>query len=341
MSETPPPRATIDDVAREAGVSTATVSRALRNHPYVAESTKRKVLSAVERLQYVANSNASRLASGQSRTVGLIAPLLTSWYTSEVVVGVEEVLAHARYDLLIGTANPTARERIFRGDARFHQRIDGVILVDVFCSEAGAQQLAALDTPVVVLGEQLQSVTSVSVDNNRGARLAAKHLIDLGHRRIALVGGHAHVEVAHNVPMEREAGFRAALEAAGVRLPAQYVDDADFTIEGGRRSMERMLALPKPPTAVFFMSDEMAFGALWALRDAGLQVGRDISVVGFDDHPVSESMGLTTVRQSVRDIGRLGARLMLDALEGFGTVQHHPVELELVTRATTGTPPAR
>ncbi|TPW09660.1 MAG: LacI family transcriptional regulator, partial [Acidimicrobiaceae bacterium] len=131
---------TIDDVAREAGVSTATVSRALRNHPYVAETTRQRVLTAVERLQYVANSNASRLASGQSRTIGLLAPLLTSWYTSEVVAGVEEVLAQARYDLLIGTANPLARERMFRGDARFHQRIDGVILVDVFCSEHGATQ---------------------------------------------------------------------------------------------------------------------------------------------------------------------------------------------------------
>lgn len=338
MSETPLSRATIDDVAREAGVSTATVSRALRNHPYVADSTKRKVLSAVERLQYVANSNASRLASGQSRTVGLIAPLLTSWYTSEVVVGVEEVLANARYDLLIGTANPTARERIFKGDARFHQRIDGVILVDVFCTEARARQLAALDTPVIVLGEQLQSVTSVAIDNNRGGRLAAKHLVDLGHRRIALVGGHAHVDVAHNVPMDRDAGFRAVLDAAGLRLPANYVHDADFTIDGGRRAMALMLALPKPPTAVFCMSDEMAFGALWALREAGLQPGRDISVVGFDDHPVAESVGLTTVRQSVRDIGRLGARLMLDALDGFGTTQHHPVDLTLVARASSGPP---
>lgn len=338
MSDTPLSRATIDDVAREAGVSTATVSRALRNHPYVAESTKRKVLSVVDRLQYVANSNASRLASGQSRTVGLIAPLLTSWYTSEVVVGVEEVLAQARYDLLIGTANPTARERIFNGDARFHQRIDGVILVDVFCSESGAEQLAALDTPVIVLGEQLHAVTSVSVDNNRGARLAARHLIGLGHRRMALVSGHSHVDVARNVPMERESGFRAALDAAGLRLPQEYLCDGDFTIEGGRRAMLQLLALPKPPTAVFLMSDEMAFGAMWAVREAGLVVGRDVSVVGFDDHPVSESLGLTTVRQSVRDIGRLGARLMLEALEGFGEARHHPVDLVLIERSST-TPP--
>jgi DNA-binding LacI/PurR family transcriptional regulator len=332
------PRATIDDVAREAGVSTATVSRALRHHPYVAESTRQRVMSAVERLQYVANANAARLASGQSRTVGLVAPMLTSWYTSELMVGVEEVLTHARFDLLIGTANSAARERMFRGDARFQQRVDGVILVDVFCGEDAARHLADLDTPMVVLGEQLGALTSVSIDNTRGARLAARHLIELGHRRIALVGGHTNLDVAKNVPTERTAGFRSTLEAAGIRVPDQYFQDGDFTISGGRAAMQRLLRLSKPPTAVFFLSDEMAFGALQAIRDAGMQIGSDISVVGFDDHPVAEAIGLTTVRQPVRDIGRLGARLMLDALDGFGTVRHHPVEVELVQRISTGRP---
>ncbi len=329
--------ATIDDVAREAGVSTATVSRALRNHPYVAASTRLRVEQAVERLKYVANSNASRLASGHTRTIGLLAPLLTSWYTSEVVAGVEEVFAQARYDLLIGTANPLARERMFRGDARFHQRIDGVLLVDVFCSETGATALAALETPVVVLGEQLQSVTSVAVDNALGARMAADHLLALGHRRLALVGGHAHLEVAHNVPTERNDGFNAALVDAGLPpLGADYTENGDFTIVGGFDSMRTLLALPDPPTGVFFLSDEMAFGAMQALREAGLRLAHDISVIGFDDHPASEAFGLSTIRQPVRDIGRLGARLLLDHLGGFGEIRHHPVELSLVERMSTG-----
>jgi len=332
-------RATIDDVARAAGVSTATVSRALRNQAYVAESTRQRVQQAAQDLLYVVNSNAARLASGQTRTVGLLAPLLTSWYTSEVVAGVEEVFAQARYDLLIGTANPLARERIFRGDARFQQRTDGVILVDVFCSEDGARQLAGLETPVIVLGERLKSVTSVAVDNARGARMAARHLIDLGHRRIGMVGGHAHLDVVHNVPTERAAGFSAALEAAGLRLPQQMIMDGDFTIEGGRQAMHALMGRTKPPTAVWLMSDEMAFGAIQALRELGLTAGRDVSVIGFDDHPASNAFGLTTIRQPVRDIGRLGARLMLDQLEGFGTVMHHPVELTLVNRITCGPPP--
>ncbi len=334
------PRATIDDVARAAGVSTATVSRALRNHAHVAEPTRRKVLQAAEQLLYVANSNAAALASGQTRTVGLLAPLLTSWYTSEVVAGVEEVFAQARYDLLIGTANPLARERIFRGDARFHQRIDGIILVDVFCADAGATQLAALDTPVVVLGERLSAVTSISVDNRRGARMAARHLIELGHRRIGLVGGHAHLDVVHNVPTERADGFRSALTSAGLHLPAQMIVDGDFSIEGGRQAIHTLMSRPKPPTAVWLMSDEMCFGALKALRELNLVAGRDVSIIGFDDHPASDAFGLTTIRQPVRDSGRLGARLMLDQLEGFGSLMHHPIELTLVERLSTGPPPA-
>lgn len=333
-------RATIDDVARAAGVSTATVSRALRNHQYVAESTRRKVLQAAEQLMYVANSNAAALASGQTRTVGLLAPLLTSWYSSEVVAGVEEVFTQARYDLLIGTANPLARERIFRGDARFQQRIDGIILVDVFCADAGAAQLAALDIPVVVLGERLSSVTSISVDNKSGARMAARHLIELGHRRIGLVGGHAHLDVVHNVPTERADGFRSALVAAGRNLPAHMVIDGDFTIEGGRQAIHTLMGLSKPPTGVWLMSDEMGFGALKALRELNLVAGRDVSIIGFDDHPASDAFGLTTIRQPVRDSGRLGARLMLDQLEGFGSLMHHPIELSLIERLTTGPPPA-
>lgn len=121
-------------------------------------------------------------------------------------------------------------------------------------------------------------------------------------------------------------------------MPKQYVETGDFTIEGGRAAMHALLQRPKPPTGVFLMSDEMAFGAMQALREDGRQVGRDVSLIGFDDHPVSEAVGLTTVRQPVRDIGRLGARLMLDDLDGFGGLMHHPMELTLVERFTCGPP---
>jgi DNA-binding LacI/PurR family transcriptional regulator len=245
------------------------------------------------------------------------------------------VFEHAGYDLLIGTAHPMARSRLFRGDAPFLQRVDGAILVDVFCAEEGARQLANMGHPVVVLGERLEAVVSVSVDNRRGGRMAARHLLDLGHRRIALVGGHDQRDCAHSVPTERAEGFSAALAAAGLKLSSQYCDEGGFTVRGGYEAMHRLLGLSRPPTAVFFMSDEMAFGGIQALRDRHLVAGQDVAIVGFDDHPVSGAFGLTTVRQPVRDIGRLGARLLLDQLDGFGQLMHHPVELDLIEREST------
>jgi DNA-binding LacI/PurR family transcriptional regulator len=334
---TPGP-ATIDDVAREAGVSTATVSRALRDHPYVAEGTRAKVREAAARLHYIANPNAARLASGTANTVALLAPVLTSWYTAEVVAGVEDVLAEHGYDLLIATADPADRARLLAGETRFRQRVDGLLLVDVMCREEGAARLARLDLPIVVLGEELQAVTSVSVDNITGAALAAAHLVQLRHRRIAMIGGTSYAVNARDVPNDRSAGFRSALVSAGLPLRDEFVVDGGFSIEGGYRAALSLLARHERPTAIFAMSDEMAFGVLQALRELGLTAGHDLSVIGFDDHTVSAAMGLTTVRQPVRAIGRTGALALLEQLEGLNDVIHHPMPLQLVQRASTGAP---
>jgi DNA-binding LacI/PurR family transcriptional regulator len=330
--------ATIDDVAKAAGVSTATVSRALHDHPYVAEATRQRVIDAATRLRYVANPNASRLASGATSTVGLLAPVLTSWYTSEVVAGVEEVCAEHGYDLLIATSDPAARDRMLAGETRFRQRVDGIVLVDVMCRESGAERLAQIDVPVVVLGEALSAVDSVSVDNVAGAAIAAQHLLDLGHRCIGVIGGRSYAEDEHDVPNDRRAGFRDTLQGADVPLPAEAITDGEFTIDGGRRAMHQLLDLPEPPTGVFAMSDEMGFGALQALRERGLQPGVDVTLVGFDGHPVAEAVGLTTVHQPVRDIGRTGARMLLHLLQGESRSGHHRMPVELVRRASSHVP---
>ncbi len=328
--------ATIDDVAKAAGVSTATVSRALNHHPYVAEATRQRVIDAAIRLRYVANPNASRLASGATSTVGLLAPVLTSWYTSEVAAGVEEVCAECGYDLLIATSDPAARDRMLAGETRFRQRVDGIILVDVMCRESGAEQLAQIGVPVVVLGEALDAVDSVSVDNVAGAALAAQHLLDLGHRRIGVIGGRSYAENEHDVPNDRSAGFHGRLAEHGVVLPPHRVVDGEFTIDGGRRAMHQLLDLVDPPSGVFAMSDEMGFGALQALRERGLQPGEHLAVVGFDGHPVAEAVGLTTVHQPVRDIGRTGARMLLEMLGGNGRSGHRRMPLTLVRRTSSG-----
>jgi DNA-binding LacI/PurR family transcriptional regulator len=227
---------------------------------------------------------------------------------------------------------------MLNGETRFKQRVDGVILVDVMCREAGAERLAQIDVPVVVLGEALHAVDSVAVDNIAGASLAAQHLLQLGHRHIAVVGGVSYAEDVHDVPNSRAAGFRSTLGVAGVRLRDEYMADGGFTIEGGRVAGHALLDLPEPPTAIFAMSDEMAFGVLKALRERHLVAGDDVSVIGFDDHPVSDAVGLTTVRQPVRSIGRTGARVLLDLLHGAARSRHHHIPLTLVERSSTGVP---
>ena len=341
MSHPPFPssRATIDDVARRAGVSTATVSRALRGHPNVTEPTRRRVRDAAEALRYVANPNASRLASGRSGTVGALAPILTSWYTSQILAGVEDVLAEDHFDLLIGTATSTVRARVLGGDAAFRQRVDGLLLVDVFCTETGARRLVEQGMPTVVLGERLHSVTSISVDNRRGATLAAEHLCALGHHRIALVSGQADPMIDASVPAQRRDGFRDALARRGRELPAHYCVDGGFTIDGGRDAAHQLLALPEPPTAVFCMSDEMAFGVLQAAGERGVGVPDRLSVVGFDDHDVGGAFGLTTVRQPVRSMGRTAAHLLLAQTRGDEPPSYHEAPVDLVERASTGPAP--
>ena len=180
------PEGPIVDVAQRAGVSAATVSRALRNQQYVAEATRDRVLAAAQALHYVADTNASRLASGRSHTVGL-APILTSWYTSEIIVGVEEVLAEVGLDLLISTQGLPHKGNQFALASAFHQRVDGVILVDAFVHESGARELVKSSTPAVALGERLEAVPSVCIDNHLGGELGTRHLLELGHRRIALM----------------------------------------------------------------------------------------------------------------------------------------------------------
>jgi DNA-binding LacI/PurR family transcriptional regulator len=331
-------QASIVDVAARAGVSVATVSRALRDHPHVADATRKRVHDAARALQYVADTNASRLASGRSNTIGLLAPILTSWYTSEVIAGVEEVLQDAELDLLISTrpGSPDAR-RVFGPDGAFRQRVDGMILVDMFVGSAGADELLKAAAPAVVLGESLHQLTSLSIDNRLGAEMATRHLLELGHRRIALIGGVITPGSQSNVPPDRTAGYHAALAAQKIRRERALQVDGMFTIEGGRRAARQLLQSAQPPTAIFCMSDEMAFGVMQTARELGLSVPGDLSLMGFDDHPASEAFGLSTIRQPVREMGRMGARLMIDIVAGHGTsATHHPLGIALISRMSTG-----
>lgn len=332
------PRATIEDVAAAAGVSVATVSRALRDLPNVAASTRDRVREAAERLEYRADPAASRLAAGRSHSVAVVVQLLNGWYSSHVVAGVEAVCAEAGYDtIVIGVGRGLHDRDVFAGSEAIHRRVDAIIFVDVPVSAA---QLESLEQSLIVasVGHELPQIPSVGIDDVEVGRLATQHLIDLGHRRIGLINGPDTEPFV--VPRHRQAGHESALRAAGLDVDADLYVAANFTVQDGADALATLMDLDEPPTAIFALADEMAFGVLQAARERGIRVPEDLSVIGVDDHDVAAVVGLTTIHQDVAEHGARAARLVLERLAGHDVdVEQVWAPVRLVARDTTGPPP--
>ncbi|MEU5787514.1 LacI family DNA-binding transcriptional regulator [Micromonospora purpureochromogenes] len=307
----------IDDVARLAGVSTATVSRALRGLPTVSAATRRRVLAAAEQLQYAVSPSASRLAGGRTGTVAVVVPRITRWFFGTVVEAVEEFLHQAGYDLLLYNlgGREHVRQRVLR-TANLHKRVDAIMLVATPLRPAELTALTALDLPGIIIssGTVVPGWPCVRIDDVAAARTATRHLLDLGHRRIAHISGDPDDELAFTTHLDRRRGYREALRAAGIRPDPSLDVESQFTIDGGTRATAELLARGEPPTAIFAACDEMAMGAITALRDAGLRVPQDVSVIGVDDHDLASVLGLSTIAQPAAEQGQLAARLLLDPL---------------------------
>jgi len=334
--------ATIEDVARAARVSVATVSRALRGLPNVAPSTRARVVAAATQLEYVADPTASRLAGGRRMVIGLVVPMLGQWYFAKLFSGVEAVATISGYDVLpLSTSGPGGVER-FVEQLPFRKRVDGLILAEAQLDEAQFQTIKAGGVPLVTLGSHTPEVWGLAVDNVAAARLAVGHLTGLGHARIALIGGIEDDPFRFSVPVDRFAGYQEALVAAGLEQDPELVVPGNFSAEGGAEAMHALLALREPPTAVFACSDEMAIGAMQVARDAGLRIPEDLSVIGIDDHDLAAYVGLTTIRQDVIGQGERLAQLLLERIvqaDEAGADVHEVHPTRLVVRRTTAAPP--
>ncbi|WP_088979350.1 LacI family DNA-binding transcriptional regulator [Micromonospora coxensis] len=307
----------IDDVARLAGVSTATVSRALRGLPTVSAATRRRVLAAAEQLEYAVSPSASRLAGGRTGTVAVVVPRITRWFFGTVVEAVEDHLHQAGYDLLLYNlgGREQIRQRVLR-TANLHKRVDAIMLVATPLRPADLTALARLELPGITIssGSHVPGWPCVRIDDVAAARTATRHLLDLGHRRIAHISGDPDDELAFTTHLDRRRGYREALRAAGIDPDPSLDVESQFTIDGGTRATAELLARGEPPTAIFAACDEMAMGAISALRDAGLRVPQDVSVIGVDNHDLAGVLGLSTIAQPAAEQGRLAVRLLLDPL---------------------------
>ena len=326
---------TIRDIAREAGVSTATVSRALRGLPNVDPVTREKVRQVAERLDYVVSPAASRLASGRAGSIAVITPYIARWYFGRVLSGIERVLQASELDLLLSSIGDPSETHRVPPHRKLRRRVDGFLVISLPHQTEGVSEIFETDLPVALIDTEREGCWSVGIDDVEGARMAVQHLINLGHERIGLISGRP-LPTPFRPEENRWIGYRDALRDAGLAIESDLEACGHFTIEGGERAMTTMLARPHPPTAVFAMSDEMAFGALRSLRAHGLQPGRDVSVVGFDGHEMSEHLDLTTIVQPVEEIGARAAQALLEALDHpTHDPQQITLPLSMVVRGST------
>ncbi|MEJ3405443.1 LacI family DNA-binding transcriptional regulator [Rathayibacter sp. YIM 133350] len=333
----------IDEVAKLAGVSTATVSRALSGSVNVSPATKQRVQDAALQLDYVVSSNASSLASGRTRNIGVVVPFLGRWYFTSVLEGAQRALLRNGYDLTLYNLSGEGDERqsVFE-HFLLRQRVDAVIAVSLELTEAEVLRLHQMKKPLVGVGGPIPGVPTLRIDDLSMARLATEHLIGLGHTRIAHIGGTHEFDLDFHLPTNRRLAYEQSLRDAGIEVDASLFASADFTIGGGYHAAKQLLGVPRGrPSAIFAASDEMGIGAILAARDLGLSVPRDVSIIGIDDHDLSEFFGLTTVAQFPQRQGEQAVEMLLEVLRPAST-DAEPASAalphELIVRSSTARP---
>jgi LacI family transcriptional regulator len=312
--------ASIKDVSREAGVSISTVSHVLNGTRYVSEDLKKRVESAISSLDYRHNGLARSLRTRQSYAIGLVIPDVTNPYYPQIARGVQDAAAEAGYWVFLCNSDRRPDTEVRLLGALEQRRVDGIILDASGPDPLLLEALRRASVPVVLVGSRIDEpdMDVVTVAPHGGAE-AVRHLVGQGHRRIALIAGPAAIPAPSTGSNERPAkagGYLAALGEAGITTDTSLMVQADYSREGGRLAMQRLLSLPQPPTAVFAGNDLMAIGALIAVRDAGLRVPQDVAIVGYDDIPeaTTTSPALTTVAVPKYEMGRAAAEVLLDRL---------------------------
>ena len=331
-------QASIKDIARLARVSHSTVSRALSGSSQVSAGTRARIRKIAEQAGYRASAAARSLVLGHSKTIGVVVTNIADPFVAEVVSGIEDLAERHGYSVFLANSNADAEREVRVVRSFEERRVDGIIVTS---SRVGALYVPVMErmhVPIVLLNNQHASdfVHSVLIDNVAASRQATRHLIGLGHRRIAYLGD----RFGHQSDAERYAGCRQAIEEARIPLDRTLVVHGDGKAEGGEQAMAQLLDLPTPPTAVFCYNDMTALGALRLIRARGLRVPQDLSVVGFDDLYLSQYLEppLTTVRQPMRQMGRMAVETLLHIFAGPHSTHNLRVEGQLIVRQSTARP---
>lgn len=327
----------IVEIAKKAGVSPATVSRALRGFHHVNERTRTKIVAAAMELNYPLRPDLiPRELAERTNRIGVIAPYISRWYFAQAINGIEDSLRENGMDLLLyNFSQVEARQRIFQ-HKQLRGKVDALIVISLPPTDEEFASLLTLGIPITTIGFTHEGCSSVAIDDVIGGRIATEHLTSLGHRKIATLSGQRETAFSFDVSDNRNKGYTEALNAVGVEWNPDLEIRGDFNIYTAEIETDSFLRRKKLPTAIFCHSDEMAAGALKAIRAKGMRVPEDISVIGFDDHLIAEYIGLTTVSQPPQFEGQMAASVAMAELAN-PSLEHKKIviPISLVVRDTT------
>lgn len=327
---------TIRDVAKRAGVGIGTVSRVLNRNPNVSETTRQRILAAIEELDFRPNPTAQRLSLGRSYTIGIIGPFFIAHSYIQRLRGIEAALAETNFDLILfNVESVEQRQRTFRRVAR-RERVEGLLILSLGPTDEEVLRLASAGAPTVLLDARHSQLNYVAVDDVAGGELATSHLLELGHRRIAFLSDRLDDPLNFTANRDRQAGYQIALAEAGLDCDPRYQLQSRRGGLEARELVYNLLQSADPPTAIVAASDIQALAALEAAQALGLAVPGDLSVIGYDDIEIADYLGLTTIRQPLFQTGVEAIQMLLTCIEQpTGHPRQILLPVELVIRGTT------
>ncbi|KAA0549067.1 catabolite control protein A [Bacillus sp. BGMRC 2118] len=329
---------TIYDVAREANVSMATVSRVVNGNPNVKPTTRKKVLETIERLGYRPNAVARGLASKKTTTVGVIIPDISSIFFAELARGIEDIATMYKYNIILSNSDQNKDKELHLLNTMLGKQVDGIVFMGGNITEEHVEEFKKSPVPIVLAAtlEESNQTPSVNIDYKQAAFDAVKGLLDAGHTDVAFVSGPLHDLINKN---EKLAGYREAIESAGLQYKEEYVIEGDYSYDSAIEAYEKLSELPKQPSAVFVATDEMALGIIHGAQDAGKSIPADLEVIGFDNTRLATMVRpqLTTVVQPMYDIGAVSMRLLTkymnkEQVEEHNVVLPHRIEYRKSTK---------
>lgn len=333
---------TIRDVAKKANVGVGTVSRVLNNSPNVKDSTRQRVLQAIDELNFRPSSIARRLSLGKTFTIAVVATLFSQPAIMERLRGIEMAIAKTEYDLILQNLDTPDRRKAIFSESALHERVDGILLISPPPTEKDLDRLEKTGIPFVII-EAIHPLhrqySHIFVDHTEGSRRAVEHLHQLGHHRIGFISDSLESSNPYSATSQKFAGYKQGLQEAGLPLNPDLHLQGEPSRQGARAMARELLNGAQGPTAIFTASDTLATGVLEAARDLKLEVPEQLSVIGYDDIEYAEQLELTTVRQHLFASGKRGVEILLELVSN---TQERPLNdqlpAELVVRGTTGPP---